>query len=63
MWTTGWTNFQIFSMGGKNYLFGYKAGNGAAEFDEIRSDLQKTKSVWKGERTPGSTSLQIFPMT
>ena len=61
-WTTGWTSFQIFSMGGKTFLLRYKDGNGAVEFLEIRSDL-RTKSVWKGKRTPGSTSLQIFPMT
>jgi hypothetical protein len=34
MWTTGWTNLEIFPMGGKNYLFGHQAGNAAA-FDEI----------------------------
>ena len=35
-------------MGGKNYLFLYKASNGTVEFDEIPGDLQNSKPVWKG---------------
>jgi hypothetical protein len=49
-------------MGGKNYMFAYKAGDGTVAFDEIRSDLQNTNAVWRGKWTPGWTSFQIFPI-
>jgi pimeloyl-ACP methyl ester carboxylesterase len=62
-WTPGWTSFQIFPMGGKNYMFAYKAGDGTATFDEIRSDLQNTTGIWRGKWTPGLTSFQFFLMT
>jgi hypothetical protein len=62
-WTPGWTSFQVFSMGGKEYLFAYKVGDGTAAFDEIRDDLQNTTPVWRGARSPGFTSFQIFPVT
>jgi hypothetical protein len=51
-------------MGGKNYLFAYKVGDGTVSFDEIRGDLQNTNAVWRpaAKWTPGWTSFQIFPM-
>jgi pimeloyl-ACP methyl ester carboxylesterase len=63
-WTPGWTSFQIFPMGGKNYMFAYKVGDGTVAFDEIRSDLHDTNAVWRpaAKWTPGWTSFQIFPM-
>jgi pimeloyl-ACP methyl ester carboxylesterase len=63
-WTPGRTSFQIFPMGGKNYLFAYKVGDGTVSFDEIRGDLQNTNAVWRpaAKWTPGWTSFQIFPM-
>jgi pimeloyl-ACP methyl ester carboxylesterase len=38
-WTTGWTHFEIFSMGARTYMFAYKAGDGTATFDELDGDL------------------------
>jgi hypothetical protein len=61
-WMPGWTNTQIFSMGGKNYIFSYKVGDGTVAFDEIREDLQSTNYVWKGKWNRDWTTTQIFSM-
>jgi hypothetical protein len=58
-WTRGWTNFEIFSMGGKTFLFRYKAVDGTAEFHEIRSASRNTIARWKKWAT-GWTALDLL---
>lgn len=36
-WTTGWTNIVAFLLGGKPYLFSYKAGDGTVAFDRVNA--------------------------
>ena len=48
-WSTGWTSFVPFLLGGKPHYLAYKVGSGQVAIDRIRSDGQGVDTIWPAE--------------
>lgn len=60
-WTTGWTNFMPFTLGGQPHYLAYKVKTGQVTIDRIRPTGNGVDTVWGGSWTTGWTTF--MPLT